>query len=161
MLSIWRTAVPQQCTCATAPSPYLVSPLTPKYGNWAFQYPVSPVAGKRVWNNLIPKGADIVITHGPPLAYLDVSPLTGTHAGCPHLTTALHAARPELFVCGHIHEARGRETVRWDAVNKMYDAPLGVDVGGWFLLERGVLSWVWEWVGWIIGREGGGRRRCW
>lgn len=44
------------------------SPLSPRNGNWAFQY----LRTDNVWRDTIPEGVDILITHGPPRGHLDL-----------------------------------------------------------------------------------------
>ncbi|KIM75503.1 hypothetical protein PILCRDRAFT_78838 [Piloderma croceum F 1598] len=94
------------------------SPYTPEYGNWAFQYPPTTLLPERaheIWA-MIPRHTDILITHGPPFAYLDVA---GTrHAGCRGLLERIWVVRPAFHVFGHIHAGRGRETLLWDAAQK-------------------------------------------
>ncbi|KAL4877160.1 Metallo-dependent phosphatase [Aspergillus karnatakaensis] len=92
------------------------SPYTPKHGNWAFQY---PRADSRSWEDIgIPDDTDILITHGPPRAHLDLG-----HLGCQHLLDKLWSMqrRPKLHVFGHIHGAYGKETVFWDSFQRAYE----------------------------------------
>ena len=56
------------------------SPHSPRHGNWAFQYPRS----KDIWIDSIPEGIDILITHSPPSAHLDLLKF-----GCVHLLNSL------------------------------------------------------------------------
>jgi hypothetical protein len=116
-------------------------PLTPKYGNWAFQY----VPSKDVWENKIPKPTDILVTHGPAKAHLD-----NDAAGCAHLGREIWRVQPRLSVWGHMHHGRGREDVCWDAVQKAYDAALGTKVGRFAVIEFGVLVWMWRWFLWAV-----------
>ncbi|KAH7070983.1 Metallo-dependent phosphatase-like protein [Paraphoma chrysanthemicola] len=129
------------------------SPLTPQYGNWAFQYPHD----RNVWHNTIPVKTDILITHGPPRGHLD---FTGTyHAGCAHLLRETWRVKPRVHVCGHIHCARGVEVLDWGWVQWGYD---GVVAGvtkwrwGWRVCVLALMSlvWMWEWSSWVIlGRK--------
>jgi Icc-related predicted phosphoesterase len=86
------------------------SPYSPSRGLWAFGY--APEDGAEKWAN-IPLDTDIVVTHTPPKFHCDESPSKGS-AGCEELRRALWRVRPRLAVCGHIHEARGVESVLWD-----------------------------------------------
>ncbi|KAI1869486.1 hypothetical protein JX265_006576 [Neoarthrinium moseri] len=52
------------------------SPKSPRHGNWAFQY----ARHDDVWNNSVPDDTDILITHCPAHAHLDLGGL-----GCRHL----------------------------------------------------------------------------
>ena len=53
----------------------------------------------------IPKGIDVLVSHGPPLGYGDF--LGGKYCGSTSLMRAIEEVRPSLTICGHIHEARG------------------------------------------------------
>jgi hypothetical protein len=86
------------------------SPYSPSIGLWAFGY--APEDADALWKQA-PLDSDIVITHTPPRYHCDASPARGT-AGCEALRQALWRIRPRLAVCGHVHEARGAETVIWD-----------------------------------------------
>ena len=86
------------------------SPYSPSRGLWAFGY--APEDADTLWEQ-IPLDSDVVITHTPPKYHCDESPSQGS-AGCEALRQALWRIRPRLAVCGHIHEARGAETVLWD-----------------------------------------------
>ena len=93
------------------------SPFCPEYGTWAFMYP-SPgtksgiglpnenrdAAG--IWAD-IPPDTDILITHTPPYGHCDAG------LGCRELQKRLASVRPRLHVCGHIHQGRGAERVKW------------------------------------------------
>ncbi|KAL8365267.1 hypothetical protein RB595_004190 [Gaeumannomyces hyphopodioides] len=79
--------------------------------------PIEPdLAGpsaEELWNH-IPLSADVVITHGPPRGHRDEAADRRRSAGCEALRRALWRIRPRLAVCGHVHEGRGAEVVRWD-----------------------------------------------
>ncbi|KUJ10952.1 Metallo-dependent phosphatase [Mollisia scopiformis] len=86
------------------------SPLSPENGMWAFRY--RPEEAVHVWDQ-IPLDSDIVMTHTPPKYHCDE---TGQRrsAGCESLRNALWRVRPRLAICGHVHEGRGADRVRWD-----------------------------------------------
>lgn len=86
------------------------SPYSPENGMWAFRYTAEQAP--QFWDG-IPLDSDIVITHTPPKYHRDE---TGQRraAGCEGLRNALWRVRPRLAVCGHVHEGRGAERVRWD-----------------------------------------------
>ncbi|TRX96111.1 hypothetical protein FHL15_002835 [Xylaria flabelliformis] len=96
------------------------SPYSPAWGGaWAFQYPRNEddnVAAKSLWEE-IPLDTDILITHGPAHTHCDES-RTQEAAGCEILRQEFWRVRPRLALCGHIHEARGAERVRWDLESK-------------------------------------------
>lgn len=81
--------------------------------NWAFQYP--SLSAKKIWS-AVPEETDILITHTPPQGHCDRSKYW-TRGGCPALLNRLQAVRPALHVCGHCHEGRGAEVVRWQGLD--------------------------------------------
>ncbi|TKA68926.1 hypothetical protein B0A55_08467 [Friedmanniomyces simplex] len=87
------------------------SPYSPDRGrqNWAFQYP--HYLAEDLWN-AIPAETDILVTHTPPAGHCDTSS-HWVEGGCPALSKALERVKPLLHVCGHCHEGRGAEIVRW------------------------------------------------
>jgi len=54
----------------------------------------------------IPKGLDILLTHGPAYRHLDKTQ-DGRHAGSFSLLEKVRDVKPDSHVFGHIHEARG------------------------------------------------------
>lgn len=106
------------------------SPYTP----WAFttianMFAFAKLRDKMTWN--IPKDVDIAVTHCPPYGYGDLlaehSSDPNTHIGDRKLLDKLWEIKPELNVCGHIHESYGIvETkditfVNCSVVNERYD----------------------------------------
>lgn len=83
------------------------SPWTPALGAWGFQY-----HPERVHDFSIKKGANVVITHGPPRGIMDYT-YGRERAGCPNLFAAVARARPQLHCFGHIHEGWGAKLVTW------------------------------------------------
>jgi len=79
------------------------SPWQPEYHNWAFNAVGEDI--KKYWD-LIPKGVDVLITHGPPLGYGGTCE-NGFDGGCPELLKTIIEIKPVLHVCGHIHEGYG------------------------------------------------------
>lgn len=64
------------------------------------------------WRKM-PVYCDILASHSPPYKVLDEC-YHGTNAGCPSLrgkVERMMAGPPKLWLCGHIHEGRGKETV--------------------------------------------------
>ena len=80
------------------------SPLTPRHGNWVFQYDRTV----DVWTGKVPLDTDILITHGPPKAHLDLG------SGCEFLLREVWRVRPRLHVFGHIHAGYEQECVQFD-----------------------------------------------
>ncbi|OTB02592.1 hypothetical protein M426DRAFT_61865 [Hypoxylon sp. CI-4A] len=94
------------------------SPYTPSCGNWAFQYSRSDsTLAEKLWRD-IPLDTDLLITHGPARMHKDESRQRGTASGCEVLRQAMWRVRPRIALCGHVHESRGVERVRWDLSNK-------------------------------------------
>ncbi|KAJ0108067.1 hypothetical protein J7T55_007186 [Diaporthe amygdali] len=109
------------------------SPYSPKDGMWAFGYDRAsaadqiPTASKAtderssqalpnpgdIWS-AIPMDTDIVITHTPPYTHCDEAVSKRRALGCEELRRALWRVRPKLAFCGHVHEGRGAERVKWD-----------------------------------------------
>ena len=77
-------------------------------------------------------GRTIVVTHQPPFGILDTL-YSGQPSGCHSLRRFLEDYQPDLFLCGHIHEARGEARLgRTLAVNvgelrKGYRAMIDLD----------------------------------
>lgn len=108
------------------------SPYSPRCGMWGFSYeratpnaeatedvehtkapkPTVPPA-PQLWS-AIPLDTDIVITHTPPYTHCDEATSKRRAMGCDDLRRALWRVRPKLAICGHVHEGRGAERVRWD-----------------------------------------------
>lgn len=95
------------------------SPYTIRHGNWAFQYPPD----QDVWTSSVPDGIDILITHGPPLAHLDLLKF-----GCAHLLRTLCRVKPRLHVFGHIHEGVGTDWMLFNGLQSAYERT--VSAGG-------------------------------
>jgi predicted phosphodiesterase len=106
------------------------SPYSTRHGNWAFQYP----RDRDVWAGSVPNGIDVLITHGPPLAHLDL-----LNFGCPHLLQTLWRVRPRLHVFGHVHEGSGTELMLFHGLQEAYERT--VAAGGGF---RNLLRTAWE-----------------
>ncbi|GIJ84317.1 hypothetical protein Asppvi_003157 [Aspergillus pseudoviridinutans] len=95
------------------------SPYSQFTGNWAFGYETADAAA--LWGQ-IPLDADIVITHTPPHSHCDSLDI-GEPVGCKALRQALSKVRPLLAVCGHVHEARGYERVKWSSPSSTNSGP--------------------------------------
>lgn len=96
------------------------SPLSPRHGNRAFQYPRT----QDVWNGQVPADTDILITHGPPKTHLDLGTL-----GCRFLLDEVWRAKPRLHIFGHVHEGYGQEWIQFDSLQKAYEGTL-IEGGG-------------------------------
>jgi len=80
------------------------SPHQPEFCNWAFNVERGKILKK--WK-LIPKGTDILITHGPPKRHGGMT-FDGLDAGCDDLLDEIRTrVKPMVHLFGHIHEAYG------------------------------------------------------
>ena len=79
------------------------SPWQPWFFDWAFNLERGSLHEK--WD-MIPNDVDVLITHGPPMGYRDLTN-RGMQAGCEELLAALERVQPALHICGHIHEGYG------------------------------------------------------
>ncbi|XP_033100123.1 metallophosphoesterase MPPED2-like isoform X2 [Anneissia japonica] len=84
------------------------SPWQPEFYDWGFNLPRGQACLDQ-WDK-IPKGIDILMTHGPPLGHGDITS-TNTHTGCVELLNVVQKRiKPKYHVFGHIHEAYGVTT---------------------------------------------------
>lgn len=93
-----------------------------KAQNWAFQY--SADAAVSLWSEIAPD-IDVLITHTPPNGYCDES-RHWQGGGCPALAQRIAQIRPLLHICGHCHESRGGQVVKWESQTQLgpLDSPL-------------------------------------
>jgi len=80
------------------------SPYTPEFLNWAFMY--FRGTGGQYWDQ-IPRGLDVLITHGPPFGILDQTGPGEAHLGCEELLKAVEEKYPRVHLFGHIHGGAG------------------------------------------------------
>jgi Icc-related predicted phosphoesterase len=102
------------------------TPWQPWFYDWAFNAPRRDgeefLASKFA---AIPVDTDIVVAHGPPRGYGDLT-LGGEHVGSTAMTRTLERVQSRLMVCGHIHPAHGRyrlgatEIINASLVNEDY-----------------------------------------
>ncbi len=84
------------------------SPWQPAFNDWAFNLPRgAPLAA--MWAR-IPRGIDVLITHGPPEGIGDRSGME-ERAGCADLLARVREVAPRLHLFGHIHQDGGMWTV--------------------------------------------------
>jgi Icc-related predicted phosphoesterase len=84
------------------------SPWQPRFFDWAFNLDRGePLDAK--WRQ-IPRGIDVLITHGPPLGYGD-RVWSGERVGDDRLLAHLERVQPKVHLFGHIHEDRGEWSV--------------------------------------------------
>ena len=102
------------------------SPLTPRHGNWAFQYS----RNQDVWHTSIPEDVDILVTHGPPKGHLDAG-----YLGCKHLLKEVWRTKPRLHIFGHVHDGYGMEWVQYDRLQKAYENTVMASGGLWNLVR--------------------------
>ncbi len=80
------------------------APWQPEFCSWAFNLPRGEALAEK-WA-LIPDKVDVLITHGPVQGILDLCP-DGCKVGCEELYKRVMQVRPEIHVCGHIHNSYG------------------------------------------------------
>lgn len=80
------------------------SPWQPAFMDWAFNLPRGPALAA-VWAK-IPRGIDVLVTHGPPDGIGDRVGLAA-RAGCADLRARVAEVEPRLHVFGHIHQDGG------------------------------------------------------
>lgn len=93
------------------------APDIPRCGgpDFAFQYDVG--SGATPWPNSVPTDTDVLVTHTPPRAHLDLKSL-----GCPALREEVWRVRPRLHVFGHVHWGAGRRAMHFDTCQKAYES---------------------------------------
>jgi Icc-related predicted phosphoesterase len=101
------------------------SPVQPSFSNWAFNVDRG-AAIRRYWAG-IPKGTDVIITHGPPFGTLDKKDILSPHLGCEELTKAVAKLEPQLQ-CFRAHSRRlwSRDGLEKDPVHKLCGIERGV-----------------------------------
>ena len=117
------------------------SPYSPEYGTWAFNYhrpnytpeasgaqnaAITSLSAAELWA-AVPGETDILVTHTPAYTHCDDS------LGCQDLRRTLARVRPRLHVCGHVHQGRGAERVKWDTGS--------LDIGNDVASEASVEPW--------------------
>jgi Icc-related predicted phosphoesterase len=83
---------------------------TPEFNNWAFNH--NKEQAKRYWA-YAPDEIDVLITHGPPLGFLDNSDINN-RLGCKSLLNYTKRVQPKVHAFGHIHGGYGHITHRWE-----------------------------------------------
>jgi predicted phosphodiesterase len=81
------------------------SPWQPEFCDWAFNLDRGPEI-RKYWE-MIPHDTDILITHGPPLGFGDLT-ADGFRCGCSDLLDIVLEHPPRVHIFGHIHEAYGK-----------------------------------------------------
>jgi Icc-related predicted phosphoesterase len=80
------------------------SPWQPAFNDWAFNLPRGAALAEK-WRQ-IPRGIDVLITHGPPEGFGDRSGME-ERAGCADLLARVREVTPRLHLFGHIHQDGG------------------------------------------------------
>jgi Icc-related predicted phosphoesterase len=83
-----------------------MSPWQPRFNDWAFNLDRSSAELAAQWN-AIPDDTNILVPHGPPYGFGDLS-VRGLQVGCELLLERIEQLRPRFHVCGHVHEGYGR-----------------------------------------------------
>ncbi|KAK6433933.1 hypothetical protein LTR95_009881 [Oleoguttula sp. CCFEE 5521] len=118
------------------------SPWTPQYGTSAFQYPRE----RNVWSNRVSSLTDVLVTHGPPAGFNGIKP----SAGCVCLRQEVARVKPSPMVSGHVHVARGEQTVLFDAAQMLYDDIID-GTCGWEAISLLALAVLWCYVQLLVG----------
>ncbi|KAK0733264.1 Metallo-dependent phosphatase-like protein [Lasiosphaeria miniovina] len=128
------------------------SPGSPRNGDsWAFQH--ARTDGEEVWTGIdTDTDIDILVTHAPPRAHLDL-----VHLGCAHLLALLWRVRSRLHVFGHVHAGAGTEALCFDALQAAYERTV-LARGGVGNLVCTVVAAVAAW--WVFCGFGFGRRQA-
>ena len=90
----------------------------------------TPPSAEAIWS-AIPLDTDIVLTHTPPHNHCDESARRRRATGCESLRRALWRVRPRLAVCGHVHDGRGAERVRWNIEGGSHAAYMEASLEKW------------------------------
>jgi Icc-related predicted phosphoesterase len=81
------------------------SPISPWFYDWAFNRHRGDDIQKH-WDK-IPMNTDILLTHGPAFGILDRT-VGNMQVGCEDLLRTIKIIKPQVHICGHIHEAYGQ-----------------------------------------------------
>jgi hypothetical protein len=100
-----------------------------------------------VWSESVPWRTDILITHGPPARFNNIR----LSAGCAFLREEVARVKPALMVFGHIHHARGQQTVTFDAAQMLHDDIID-ELRGWEAILLMIFAIIWSHVRRLIGR---------
>lgn len=80
------------------------------YHNWAFNAPTNGNLGEeflRERYEQIPDDIDIIVSHGPPFGYGDIT-RKGQRTGSKALIETIDKVKPKLVITGHLHESYGQ-----------------------------------------------------
>lgn len=105
------------------------SPWSPTFGNWAWMESEDSLRA-RYFD--IEDDCDIIVSHGPPKGYGDLTAWQGAppeHVGSQALLDAFLTNKAKYLVCGHIHQARGvyeipgtgKKVINCSVVDEAYD----------------------------------------
>lgn len=90
--------------------------------DWAFNLSRGPALAAK-WAQ-IPENLDLLIVHGPPMGYGDMTS-RGERVGCEDLLAAIEAKKPKTAIFGHIHEDTGRWNLKTGTT--LYNCSVGPD----------------------------------
>jgi Icc-related predicted phosphoesterase len=83
------------------------APWQPWFCDWAFNVERGPDIEEK-WAN-IPKGLDVLMTHGPPEGILDIPGGERRRVGCYDLFNRVMQVKPKVHIFGHIHGSYGEK----------------------------------------------------
>lgn len=95
------------------------TPWQPEFNDWAFNLPRGEKLIEK-WNK-IPLDTNVLITHGPAFGYLDYSIYSRTPVGCEDLLNRIKEVKPQIHICGHIHDGYG---VKYDKYTTYFNASI-------------------------------------
>lgn len=87
----------------------LVSPYSPKIwpeDPWGFHEEVGKL-DEFIKINKITDSIDIIVSHAPPYGIADKVADSGEYAGSKDVLKMINTLKPQLLICGHIHEGMG------------------------------------------------------
>lgn len=82
------------------------SPWVPNLPRWAYYGAAHQLD---LQAKSMPEGYDIWLMHGPPYMICDGVRPTGPHVGNGFINKAVRQKKPKYYICGHIHEAYGKD----------------------------------------------------
>ena len=112
------------------------SPWSLPFRRWAY---MAPEKSLKKWYERIPFDTSVLITHTPPFGILDKN-YRGENCGSKSLKARMDELQQlKLVVCGHIHEAQGREGIVVNASCVYYNPVVGYTprIEPWTIVDIG------------------------
>ncbi len=86
------------------------SPFTPMHTPYEISEEEITRRAEAGWNEVRSAAKKIFVPHAPPRGTLDTI-MAGMHVGSTAVRKFIEQRKPDAVVCGHIHEARGQDTI--------------------------------------------------